>query len=112
MSEMMSNTSIYSDTAIIGGDRMKKLKYIAALLLMFMVSFVGGCVGADAKTAEADEPDRFVVIERQCANYGANYDVFVDSKTGVNYLFVKSGYGGGLTVLVDAEGKPLVDRGE
>ena len=49
---MMSNTSIYSDTAIIGGDRMKKLKYIAALLLVFMVSFVGGCVGADAKTKE------------------------------------------------------------
>ncbi|MBP3571329.1 MAG: hypothetical protein J6M42_05160 [Clostridia bacterium] len=34
--------------------------------------------------------------------------VLVDRKTGVNYLWTASGYAGGLTVLVDAEGKPIV----
>ena len=34
--------------------------------------------------------------------------ILVDRVTGVNYLFVQSGYAGGLTVLVDAEGKPIV----
>ncbi len=34
--------------------------------------------------------------------------VIVDRETGVNYLFVKSGTTGGLTVLVDAQGKPIV----
>ena len=32
----------------------------------------------------------------------------MDRKTGVNYLWTASGYSGGLTVLADAEGKPIV----
>lgn len=34
--------------------------------------------------------------------------VLVDRETGVNYLFVQSGYAGGLTPLLDADGKPIV----
>lgn len=34
--------------------------------------------------------------------------VLVDRETGVNYLFVHSGYAGGMTVLLDADGKPVV----
>lgn len=35
-------------------------------------------------------------------------EIYVDRKTGVNYLFSASGYAGGLCVLVDREGKPIV----
>ena len=35
-------------------------------------------------------------------------EIWVDRRTGVNYVFHASGYAGGLTVLVDAEGKPIV----
>ena len=38
---------------------------------------------------------------------GSN-EIWVDTKTGVNYLFHATGYAGGLTVLVDREGKPVV----
>ena len=34
--------------------------------------------------------------------------VLVDRVTGVNYLWVAAGYAGGLTVMLDAEGKPIV----
>jgi len=34
--------------------------------------------------------------------------IIVDTETGVNYLFVQNGYSGGLTVLVDKDGKPVV----
>ena len=34
--------------------------------------------------------------------------IWVDKKTGVNYLFTQSGYAGGLTVLLDREGKPVI----
>ncbi|MBR5123538.1 MAG: hypothetical protein IKU90_00275 [Clostridia bacterium] len=34
--------------------------------------------------------------------------ILVDRKTGVNYLWTASGYSGGLTVLLDADGKPVV----
>ena len=35
-------------------------------------------------------------------------EIWVDKETGVNYLFHASGYAGGLTVLVDKDGKPVV----
>ena len=38
---------------------------------------------------------------------GSN-EIWVDTKTGVNYLFHASGYAGGMCVLVDREGKPIV----
>ena len=37
-----------------------------------------------------------------------NSEILVDRETGVNYLYHSSGYSGGLTVLVDKDGKPIV----
>ncbi len=35
-------------------------------------------------------------------------EIWVDKETGVNYLFAFNGYAGGLTLLVDREGKPII----
>ena len=35
-------------------------------------------------------------------------EVWVDRQTGVNYLFRPCGYSGGLTPLLDREGKPVI----
>ena len=35
-------------------------------------------------------------------------EIWVDKQTGVNYLFRASGYAGGLTPLLDREGKPVI----
>ena len=35
-------------------------------------------------------------------------EIWVDKETGVNYLFHASGYAGGLTVLIDSEGNPVI----
>ncbi len=35
-------------------------------------------------------------------------EIIVDTLTGVNYLFVRGGNSGGLTVLLDKDGKPVV----
>ena len=35
-------------------------------------------------------------------------EIWVDKKTDVNYIFHGSGYSGGLTPLLDREGKPVV----
>ena len=35
-------------------------------------------------------------------------EIWVDTQTGVNYLFHASGYAGGLTPLLDREGKPVI----
>ena len=34
--------------------------------------------------------------------------IWVDKKTGVNYLYSASGYSGGLTVLLNRDGTPVV----
>ena len=36
--------------------------------------------------------------------------IIIDKETGVNYLYVCRGYGGGLTPLLDSNGKPIVTR--
>ena len=51
---------------------------------------------------------RFIISNKEGALNGAM--IITDSETGVQYLFASSGYAGGLTVLVDKDGKPLVDR--
>lgn len=35
-------------------------------------------------------------------------EIWVDKQTGVNYVFHYSGYAGGLTPLLDRDGKPVV----
>lgn len=35
-------------------------------------------------------------------------EILVDLETGVNYLYYQSGHSGGLTPLLDEEGKPVI----
>lgn len=35
-------------------------------------------------------------------------EIFVDTETGVNYLFCQSGYAGGVMPLLDKDGKPVI----
>ena len=35
-------------------------------------------------------------------------EIWVDRETGVNYIYHASGYSGGMTVLLDKEGKPVI----
>ena len=49
---------------------------------------------------------RFVKVWSDGA-FGSN-EIWVDRKTGVNYLFHAAGYAGGLTVLLNRDGTPVV----
>ena len=35
-------------------------------------------------------------------------EIWVDKETGVNYIYRSGGYGGGITVLLDKDGKPVI----
>lgn len=35
-------------------------------------------------------------------------EIWIDKETGVNYVFHAGGYAGGLTPLLDREGKPVI----
>ena len=51
---------------------------------------------------------RFKKVYSQGALEGV--EILVDTETGVNYMFRCSGYAGGLTVLLDTNGKPIITR--
>lgn len=52
---------------------------------------------------------RFVRTYRQLGGLSGNLmEIWVDRQTGVNYLFSAAGYSGGLTVLLNADGRPVV----
>lgn len=91
---------------------MSKLKYFAAALVLFTVSFIGGCAGMDmhTKAAEANEPERIQQISEDIGEYGYIY-IIEDKETGVQYmLWDGSSYSTGVCVMVDADGKPLVSE--
>ena len=53
--------------------------------------------------------DRFVKTVVDNGGLSDNYmAIYVDKKTGVNYLFSCSGNAGGMCVLVDRDGKPII----
>ena len=51
---------------------------------------------------------RFKKIYSQGAIDGV--EIWVDTETGVNYMFKQSGYAGGLTPVLDANGKVIITR--
>lgn len=54
------------------------------------------------------ETKRFEIIEKQ--GKLQQFQVIRNNKTGGLYMSQTQGYGLGMTILVDAEGKPLVDE--
>ena len=82
------------------------MKRILAFILTFaiVVCLICVCIPNDV---HADmflrEDERF-----ECVYFQDYKAIYVDVETNVMYLFVKSGYGGGLTVMVDETGAPLL----
>ena len=57
----------------------------------------------------AKKETRFIKVLTEGGIFGSS-EVWVDTQTGVQYFYHAAGNSGGLTVLVDAEGKPLLYR--
>ena len=54
------------------------------------------------------ENKRFIKTYSEGAFSGNGFEIWVDRETGVNYVWRGSGYAGGLTVLLDREGTPVI----
>ncbi len=54
-----------------------------------------------------DKNERFEKIYTQGKISGV--EILVDKETGVNYVFGFNGYAGGMTVLLDKDGKPVIN---
>ncbi|MBE6786355.1 MAG: xylan 1,4-beta-xylosidase [Ruminococcaceae bacterium] len=51
--------------------------------------------------------NRFEKVYSQ-SSFSGSTQILVDKETGVNYIYHSSGYGGGLSPLLDREGKPVI----
>jgi len=81
----------------------KKLIAMAVVIFALVAVMLSSCNYSVKKSEDERISDgRFV------ANRNLQGVVVTDTETGVQYLFVEYGYGGGMTVLVDENGKPLV----
>ncbi len=50
--------------------------------------------------------DRFEKVYSQ--GVLTSMEIWVDKETGVNYLYRQNGYSGGMTVMLDKDGKPVI----
>jgi hypothetical protein len=69
-----------------------------------------GCTAASHDVKD-NESGRFKVISNETMS-GEYRQVIVDKETGVEYFFQLYSYGGGMTVLVDKDGKPIIYEGD
>ena len=51
--------------------------------------------------------ERFESVYTQGGAFSTQLEIWRDRETGIEYLFAKDGYGAGLTVLLDKDGKPM-----
>ena len=76
---------------------MKKIVCLG-LVLMIIFAFIG-CTETD----NTETTDRFIEVYSDSTNR-----IFVDTETNVLYFWHYGGYSGGLSVMVDENGKPLL----
>ena len=77
--------------------------------IVAVIFYTGGIIRDNITySAQAAQEDRFVKIQ----DWGDNFVIY-DKETKVQYYaFGDYNYGGGITVLVDQDGKPLLYEGE
>lgn len=86
-------------------------------LCIFVITVILVCIlcACDNVTYNEDT-DSDVVTVPQARFYQIRYSnktkVIIDVETRVQYLYHDSGYDGGMTVLLDQDGKPLLYEGE
>jgi hypothetical protein len=80
------------------------MKKIFAVAVATIICFaLAGCRNSE----EINE--RFFILDNPKSGL---YSIVVDKETCVMYLLRKSDYGGGITALLDADGKPLIYEGD
>lgn len=80
-------------------------KIVIALLALMLLT---GCAKVESAKTEPVNVSRFQEVEQTCT-----WRVVVDMETGVMYAVSLGGYNAGtFTLLVDAEGNPLIYKGE
>lgn len=83
------------------------MKKIVLILSVVMIAILCICIaGCTAEDNEDFNEDLVVISEN--VDFDCPHMIFYHKRTKVMYLFVKVGYAGGLTVMLDENGNPLL----
>lgn len=77
------------------------MKKVLLICLAILCSLLTGCGNEDTKYTKHNV-DVF--------DYSYTQQIYVDKETGVQYIYISTGNQCGLSVRLDATGKPMVDR--
>lgn len=80
-----------------------KKKILAAILTATLL--IAGC--SDMANVSAGQNNTMVLVVSE-----RDYSIYADKDTGVMYLYIGIGSGGGLTVMLNADGTPKIWQGE
>ena len=86
-------------------------KIIISLLMMIGIVLTGWLLKDVTISNNYAENERFIQIYNQ-SSMKDEFRIYYDKKTKVMYLISDIYKGGGITVLVDKDGKPLIYREE
>ena len=78
-------------------------KLITAIVTAALL--IAGC--SDTANASAGQENTMVLV-----GSGQEYLIYADNDTGVMYLYIQISTGGGLTVMLNADGTPKIWQGE
>lgn len=82
---------------------MKKL--ISLVLALVLIFALAGCAGTSSENEATS--DRFIKVYSEYSNC-----IYVDSETNVMYFWHSGVYSGGLSVMLDENGDPLLWEGD
>lgn len=85
---------------------MRKLILLLTSVVLITMCFAG-CYDR-GKDAGGELIERFTCVMSDKS--GSRYEIWKDNKTGVLYLSLVDGYRRSMTVLLDEDGKPLLDE--
>lgn len=87
---------------------MKKM-VIAMIIMLLLTVLIVGCTKVEKAVPESINQSRFMEVE----SVVGLWRIVVDRETGVMYAVSFGGYNrGSFTLLVDADGNPLIYKGE
>lgn len=91
---------------------MKKKIFCLLLLLIMPIILLSGCAFNKAQTSEIGKEYIVGNVILVKVEKGEDFDLFVDKNTKVIYIYNKTSYQGGLTVMLNADGTPMLWEGE
>ena len=80
-----------------------KRKLITAIITATLL--IAGC--SDMANVSEEQENTMVLVES-----GQEYLIYADNDTGVMYLYITISTGGGLTVMLNADGTPKIWQGD